>query len=114
MSYNNSDGVLPKTVEYSNNDGVLAVIQQPLKLKMFSFDELSIATKNFDPDSVIGNGRSGNVFKCLVDENTFAPEKHGTGLAIAVERFEIGSPLSLWEEKWLVSFNIVTFSFFSF
>ncbi|GJT36559.1 probable serine/threonine-protein kinase PBL3 [Tanacetum coccineum] len=57
----------------------------PGHLKAFSLSDLKIATKNFRPDSLLGEGGFGQVFKGWVDETTFAPAKPGTGLVIAVK-----------------------------
>ncbi|KAK3232155.1 hypothetical protein Dsin_004036 [Dipteronia sinensis] len=61
-------------------------ILQSSNLKSFSFNELKAATRNFRPDSVLGEGGFGCVFKGWIDENTFAATRPGTGLVIAVKR----------------------------
>ncbi|KAJ7964522.1 Protein kinase [Quillaja saponaria] len=61
-------------------------ILQSSNLKNFSFSELKIATRNFRPDSVVGEGGFGCVFKGWVDENTLTPTKPGTGKVIAAKR----------------------------
>ncbi|KAK1373896.1 putative serine/threonine-protein kinase PBL10 [Heracleum sosnowskyi] len=81
----------------------IVIVLQPTKLKSFSFDELSVATRNFHPDSLIGNGGFGSVFKGWVDENTFAAAKWGTGLVIAVKRLSPTSSQSCRE--WLAEIN---------
>ncbi|XP_054788753.1 receptor-like cytoplasmic kinase 176 isoform X2 [Prosopis cineraria] len=55
-------------------------------MKNFSFNELRAATRNFRPDSVVGEGGFGCVFKGWIDEYTLAPVKPGIGLVIAVKR----------------------------
>lgn len=55
-------------------------------VKSFTFNELKLATRNFRPDSVIGEGGFGCVFKGWLDETTLTPTKPGTGLVIAVKK----------------------------
>lgn len=54
-------------------------------LRKFSFNDLRIATRNFRPDSLLGEGGFGHVFKGWVDEYGTAPAKPGTGLVVAVK-----------------------------
>ncbi|KAL3579888.1 hypothetical protein D5086_017723 [Populus alba] len=61
-------------------------ILQSSNLKSFSFSDLKMATRNFRPDSVLGEGGFGSVFKGWIDEQTFAAAKPGTGMVIAVKR----------------------------
>ncbi|PRQ59186.1 putative transferase, protein kinase RLK-Pelle-RLCK-VIIa-2 family [Rosa chinensis] len=55
-------------------------------LMNFFFIELKTATRNFRPDSMMGEGGFGCVFKGWVDENALTAAKHGTGMVIAVKR----------------------------
>ncbi|KAL5973321.1 hypothetical protein ACLOJK_029971 [Asimina triloba] len=61
-------------------------ILQASNVKSFTFSELKSATRNFRPDSVLGEGGFGSVFKGWIDENTFAATRPGTGMVIAVKR----------------------------
>ncbi|KAM3336569.1 hypothetical protein ACQJBY_030528 [Aegilops geniculata] len=61
-------------------------ILQSANVKSFAFNELKTATRNFRPDSVLGEGGFGSVFKGWVDETTFAPARPGTGMVIAVKK----------------------------
>ncbi|XP_022939262.1 receptor-like cytoplasmic kinase 176 [Cucurbita moschata] len=61
-------------------------ILQSSNLKNFPYNELKTATRNFRPDSVLGEGGFGSVFKGWIDEQSFAATKPGTGLVIAVKR----------------------------
>ncbi|KAK8601604.1 hypothetical protein V6N12_051433 [Hibiscus sabdariffa] len=61
------------------------ILQSP-NLKSFSFADLKMATRNFRPDSVLGEGGFGSVFKGWIDENSFTATKPGTGIIIAVKR----------------------------
>ncbi|KAF5749009.1 hypothetical protein HS088_TW04G00970 [Tripterygium wilfordii] len=55
------------------------------QLRKFCFNELKSATRNFRPESLLGEGGFGCVFKGWINENGTAPVKPGTGLAVAVK-----------------------------
>nr|GMC61454.1 probable serine/threonine-protein kinase PIX7 [Ipomoea batatas] len=55
------------------------------KLLEFSFQELKSATGNFRPDSILGEGGFGYVFKGWIEENGTAPAKPGSGITVAVK-----------------------------
>uniref|UniRef100_A0A2C9VXB5 non-specific serine/threonine protein kinase n=1 Tax=Manihot esculenta TaxID=3983 RepID=A0A2C9VXB5_MANES len=57
-------------------------------LKAFSFNELRNATRNFRPDSLLGEGGFGYVFKGWIDENTMTAAKPGSGIVIAVKKLK--------------------------
>jgi hypothetical protein len=77
-------------------------ILQSSNLKIFSCNELKTATRNFRPDSVVGEGGFGCVFKGWIDEHSFAPVKPGTGIVIAVKR--LNQEGFQGHKEWLVSF----------
>ncbi|KAK4417680.1 putative serine/threonine-protein kinase PIX7 [Sesamum alatum] len=64
-------------------------IEEELKiasqLRKFTYNELKLATRNFRPDSLLGEGGFGCVFKGWVNENGSTPVKPGTGLTVAVK-----------------------------
>lgn len=76
-------------------------ILQSSNLKSFSFNELKAATRNFRPDSVLGEGGFGCVFKGWIDEHSLTAAKPGTGTVIAVKRLNQES--SQGHQEWLVS-----------
>ncbi|KAL2333409.1 hypothetical protein Fmac_014622 [Flemingia macrophylla] len=78
-------------------------ILQPKNLKIFTFKGLKTATRNFRPDSVLGEGDSGTVFKGWIDEKTFAPTRTGTGMIIAVKR--LNQELRCQEPSELLKYN---------
>jgi len=80
-------------------------ILEATNLKNFTFNELRTATRNFRPDSRVGEGGFGSVFKGWIDEHTLAPTKAGTGMVIAVKRLNQES--NQGHTEWLVS---VTFT----
>lgn len=81
-------------------------------LKMFTLAELKSATRNFRPDTVLGEGGFGRVFKGWVDETTYAPSKVGIGIAVAVKKSSPDSPQGLQEWQVIKNFNKLFFFFF--
>ncbi|WVZ69915.1 hypothetical protein U9M48_018630 [Paspalum notatum var. saurae] len=76
----------------SSNTGSISpssVVGEELKLafqlRRFTFNELKCATRNFRPESLLGEGGFGCVFKGWIEENGTAPVKPGTGLTVAVK-----------------------------
>lgn len=78
------------------------ILQSP-NLKSFSFSELKSATRNFRPDSVLGEGGFGCVFKGWIDEKSLTATKPGTGLVIAVKKLNQDG----WQghQEWLAEVN---------
>lgn len=72
----------------------------PSTLKSFSFNDLKTATKNFRPESLLGEGGFGWVFKGWIDANTLAPTRPGTGLVVAIKRLKRESFQG--HKEWLV------------
>uniref|UniRef100_A0ACD6A2G4 Uncharacterized protein n=1 Tax=Avena sativa TaxID=4498 RepID=A0ACD6A2G4_AVESA len=61
-------------------------ILQSANVKVFSYNDLRLATRNFRPDSVLGEGGFGSVYKGWIDEHTLSACKPGTGIPVAVKR----------------------------
>ncbi|KAJ6755368.1 hypothetical protein OIU79_027889 [Salix purpurea] len=78
-------------------------ILQSTNLKSFSFSDLKMATRNFRPDSVLGEGGFGSVFKGWIDEQSFCATKPGTGIVIAVKRLNQDSFQG--HKEWLAEVN---------
>ncbi|TYI48787.1 hypothetical protein E1A91_D13G271700v1 [Gossypium mustelinum] len=78
-------------------------ILQCTNLKSFSFANLKTATRNFRPDSVLGEGGFGSVFKGWIDENSFNASKPGTGIVIAVKR--LNQEGFQGHKEWLAEVN---------
>lgn len=72
-------------------------------LKPFSFNVLKLATRNFRPDSVLGEGGFGSVFKGWIDEQSLAAAKPGTGTVIAVKR--LNQEGLQGHQEWLAEIN---------
>lgn len=73
-------------------------------LKMFTLAELKSATRNFRPDTVLGEGGFGTVFKGWIDDKTFAPSKVGVGMPVAVKKSNHDSEQGLKEWQAEVKF----------
>lgn len=78
-------------------------ILQSSNLKSFSYHELRAATRNFRPDSVLGEGGFGSVFKGWIDEHSLAATKPGIGMIVAVKR--LNQDGFQGHREWLVSIN---------
>ncbi|KAK6933172.1 Protein kinase domain [Dillenia turbinata] len=76
-------------------------ILQASNLKSFCFNDLKTATRNFRPDSVLGEGGFGCVFKGWIDEHTFTAARPGTGMVIAVKR--LNQEGLQGHKEWLVA-----------
>ncbi|KAL5214511.1 hypothetical protein ABZP36_003663 [Zizania latifolia] len=73
-------------------------------LRIFTFAELRAATRNFKPDTVLGEGGFGRVYKGWVDEKTMNPARSGTGMVIAVKKLNPESVQGLQEWQSEVNF----------
>ncbi|TKY58365.1 serine/threonine-protein kinase Cx32 [Spatholobus suberectus] len=70
-------------------------------LKVFSFEELKSATKNFKSDTLLGEGGFGTVYMGWLDEKTLAPARAGSGMVVAIKKF---NPAGLQGfEEWQVT-----------
>ncbi|KAL6998338.1 putative serine/threonine-protein kinase pbl10 [Sarracenia purpurea var. burkii] len=78
-------------------------ILESSNLKNFTFNELRTATRNFRPDSVLGEGGFGSVFKGWIDEHSLMAAKPGTGLVIAVKKLNQESFQG--HKEWLAEIN---------
>ncbi|CAH2074479.1 unnamed protein product, partial [Thlaspi arvense] len=74
------------TTSFSHMPRTEGEILQNANLKNFSLSELKSATRSFRPDSMVGEGGFGCVFKGWIDVTSFAPTRPGTGIVIAVKR----------------------------
>jgi hypothetical protein len=75
------------------------------KLKMFSFAELKIATRNFRAETVLGEGGFGRVYRGWVNENTLEPTKPGVGVPVAIKKFNPDGLQGF--EEWLAEVNFL-------
>ncbi|PKA50951.1 putative receptor-like protein kinase [Apostasia shenzhenica] len=75
------------------------------QLRKFSFNELKCATRNFRPESLLGEGGFGCVFKGWIEENGTAPVKPGTGLTVAVKTLNHDGHQG--HKEWLAEVNFL-------
>ncbi|XP_027162635.1 receptor-like cytoplasmic kinase 176 [Coffea eugenioides] len=78
-------------------------ILESSNLRSFGFNDLKTATRNFRPDSVLGEGGFGCVFKGWVDQHSCKAAKPGTGLVIAVKR--LNQEGLQGHKEWLTEIN---------
>ncbi|KAJ7978702.1 Protein kinase [Quillaja saponaria] len=72
-------------------------------LRIFTFAELKVATKNFRADTVLGEGGFGKVFRGWLDEK--ATSKNGSGSVIAVKKLNSESLQGF--EEWQSEVNFL-------
>ncbi|GER41449.1 protein kinase superfamily protein [Striga asiatica] len=77
------------------------------RLRKFGFNDLKMATRNFRPESLLGEGGFGCVFKGWIEENGTAPVKPGTGLTVAVKTLNHDGLQG--HKEWLILSWIVDF-----
>ncbi|PQQ19601.1 protein kinase 2B chloroplastic-like isoform X1 [Prunus yedoensis var. nudiflora] len=84
---------IPSSSERSNGSSLPTprtegeILSSP-NLKAFSFNELKNATRNFRPDSLLGEGGFGYVFKGWINEHTLTAAKPGSGMVVAVKKLK--------------------------
>ncbi|CAI0453510.1 unnamed protein product [Linum tenue] len=75
------------------------------QLRKFTFNDLKLATRNFRPESLLGEGGFGCVFKGWIEENGTAPVKPGTGLTVAVKTLNHDGLQG--HKEWLAEVNFL-------
>ncbi|KAK8672614.1 hypothetical protein V6N13_110979 [Hibiscus sabdariffa] len=75
------------------------------RLRKFSFNELKLATRSFRPDTLLGEGGFGCVFKGWISENGTSPAKPGTGLPVAVKTLNQNGLQG--HREWLAEVNLL-------
>ncbi|KAG0492141.1 hypothetical protein HPP92_005253 [Vanilla planifolia] len=75
------------------------------QLRKFTFNDLKCATRNFRPESLLGEGGFGCVFKGWIEENGTAPVKPGTGLTVAVKTLNHDGHQG--HKEWLAEVNFL-------
>ncbi|KAL5582385.1 hypothetical protein UlMin_014827 [Ulmus minor] len=90
------------TISTPNFSEELKVASQ---LRKFAFNDLKLATRNFRPESLLGEGGFGCVFKGWIEENGTAPVKPGTGLTVAVKTLNHDGLQG--HKEWLAEINFL-------
>ena len=103
-----SQAISEAGVEEASPNG--QILETP-DLKVFSFLDLKSATKNFKPDSLLGEGGFGRVYKGWVDDKTLAPSKSGLGMVVAIKKLNPESMQGF--EEWQVFIFNSLFQFLS-
>ncbi|KAL1823859.1 probable serine/threonine-protein kinase PBL10 [Daucus carota subsp. sativus] len=98
--YSNSKGSSTSVPTTSRSEGE---ILQSANLKSFTYNELRNSTRNFRPDSVLGEGGFGSVYKGWVDEHSLAASKPGMGIVVAVKRLNQDGLQG--HKEWLAEIN---------
>ncbi|XP_019442638.1 PREDICTED: probable serine/threonine-protein kinase PIX7 isoform X3 [Lupinus angustifolius] len=88
---------IPSTPKFSEELKVAS------SLRKFTFNGLRVATRNFRPESLLGEGGFGCVFKGWIEENGTAPMKPGTGLTVAVKTLNHNGKQG--HKEWLAELN---------
>lgn len=94
--------------EESNTSSTLNITEElkiASQLRKFNFSELKSATRNFRPESLLGEGGFGCVFKGWINENGTAPVKPGTGLTVAVKTLNHDGLQG--HKEWLAEVNFL-------
>lgn len=81
--------------------GLSEEIRQGGNLRIFTYQDLKSATRNFRPDSLLGEGGFGSVYKGWIDEHGTTAAKAGTGLTVAVK--QLNQEGLQGHKEWLVS-----------
>ncbi|XP_059278289.1 serine/threonine-protein kinase PBL34-like [Lycium ferocissimum] len=97
------------TSNAESNNSSTSKLEEELKvfsqLRKFTFNDLKLATRNFRPESLLGEGGFGCVFKGWIEENGTAPVKPGTGLTVAVKTLNHDGLQG--HKEWLAEVNFL-------
>ena len=104
MSREGSKGSASAT-SFSHTPRTEGEILKNANLKSFTLGELKSATRSFRPDSMVGEGGFGCVFKGWIDETSLSPSKPGTGIVIAVKK--LNQEGLQGHREWLVSHHLL-------
>ncbi|MCO5568247.1 hypothetical protein L7F22_021943 [Adiantum nelumboides] len=97
MSSDGNEDSVPSTPRIEN------FLQQNLKLRVFTYNELRSATRNFRPDSALGEGGFGTVYKGWIDEVGPTSAKVTSSVTVAVKA--LNQEGSQGHREWLTEVN---------
>ncbi|KAK2365795.1 putative serine/threonine-protein kinase PIX7 [Trifolium repens] len=104
-----TNGLVDSSTSTSNGESISSTskFSEELKvascLRKFTFNGLKVATRNFRPESLLGEGGFGCVFKGWIEVNGTAPVKPGTGLTVAVKILNHNGHQG--HKEWLAELN---------
>ncbi|PVH64297.1 hypothetical protein PAHAL_2G230800 [Panicum hallii] len=81
-------------------------ILESVNVKAFTFNELKMATRNFSPQTMLGEGSLGATYKGWIDETTLAPAKEGTGMVVAVKKLNENA-YYMDHQEWLAKVKYI-------
>ena len=76
-------------------------ILESVNVKAFTFKELRMATRNFTPESKLGEGTFGATYKGYINETSLSPAKAGQEMIVAVTKLK--DSRCVGHQEWLVS-----------
>ncbi|CAK9879813.1 unnamed protein product, partial [Sphagnum jensenii] len=100
-----SSNTLSNSIPGSGTPRVSDEIRQGGNLRIFSYLDLKSATRNFRPDSLLGEGGFGSVYKGWVDETGTAAARAGTGITVAVK--QLNHEGLQGHKEWLAEVNFL-------
>ncbi|WCJ35965.1 Protein kinase superfamily protein [Euphorbia peplus] len=71
--------------------------------KGFTLAELKSATRNFNPENLIGEGGFGGVYKGWMDRETLSPTRPGNGITVAIKKLKANALQG--HKEWLSELN---------
>jgi hypothetical protein len=92
------DGTTEGSLRFASPNG--QILERP-NLKVFSFGDMKSATRGFKPDTLLGEGGFGKVYKGWLDEKTLTPAKAGSGVMVAIKKLNSESTQGF--QEWQVS-----------
>ncbi|KAL1535376.1 protein kinase 2B [Salvia divinorum] len=88
-------------------------IFESCNIKAIPFEEIKLATQNFQQDMLLGGGRFGSVFKGWIHEHLLTAVKPGSGVAVAIKKLNKEELLSSKIQKFflVLDFVLIGYSF---